>query len=467
MLLQANGRPYEPSDTGLPPVLKSPPSWVPGKFKTVLACEQAANLSLWGQFQYPSWLIEQTLKSPRVRGPFQTRCNGLTGTDIQWLPGRDNAIGRRAALAIVEDWPLIASSATRYQLTQWGLTLGVAFAQKHWYVSPTSGRAIPRLEVWHPQWCLWDWGLNDRRGAYRIWTLDGWEIVPSPALQVPGETPTPSSPYPFADPRRWVVHEPFGTESWRQGLVHAIWASALGWQFADSDMSALCEKQGVGGFKLKYPRTTEAKGPNGEISPTSSLGMLMTALRATGRRPVFPVEQYNAVERLANYDVETFEWSGVGFDIVKGTKESKALDLGVLILGHNTTVSSTTAGASAGANVGNLIRGDLRVGDCWNECATIRQQVLGDWAEHNFGDRCYAPVGIYITDAPMVNQPAAQTLLTFSQAVQILRAQGVPDDAIEQLFSLFQIPVGDGIGPVKQPAAKGAPSSKPAEAMPS
>lgn len=460
MLLAANGRPYdEPEGTGLslPDVRREPPAWQTGQFKTVDECAEAALAAFAGWFQYPSWLIEQTLRSPRARGPVQTRLNGLTGTALQWVPGRDNDIGRRAVKAIEEDWPLIASAAARYQLSQWGLLLGVGFAQKHWYRSPASRRLIPRLEPWHPQWCVWDWSLNNRRGAYRIWTIEGWEVVPSPALQVPGEPFFTTAGYNQSDPRRWVVHEPFGTQSFRQGLIHAVWASALGWQFADDDMSALCERQGLGGFKLKYPKTTEGKGSDGKINPQSSLGQLMRALTTLGRKFVLPVEVYpeGNMQGLASYDVVPFEWSGVGFDIVKGTKESKAQDLAVLILGHNTTVSSTTAGASAGANVGNLIRGDLRLGDVLNEIMTVRQQVLADWAAANFGDPSYAPVAVPINDAPMANEPAARTILSLSQGLDNLRALGVPDETLVRLMSWFQIDVQE-LGPA-QPTTKTAP----------
>lgn len=465
MLLAANGRPYEPESDGfaVPQVRREPPAWQTGEFETVDACAEAAKAAFLGWFQYPSWLIEQTLRSPRARGPMQTRLNGLTGTDLQWAPGRENDIGRRAAKAIVEDWPLIASAAMRYQMSQWGLLLGVGFAQKHWYWEAARKRWIPRLEPWHPQWAVWDWALNDRRGAYRVWTLDGWEVLASPALAVPGEPFVNTAGFHSADPRRWVVHEPFGVQSFRQGLIHALWASALGWQFADDDMSALSERQGLGGFKLKYPKTTDGKGADGRVVATSSLGMLMRALTTLGRKFVLPVEVYPESAQIASYDVEPFEWSGVGFDIVKGTKASKAEDIAVLLLGHNTTVSSTTAGASAGANVGNLIRGDLRLGDVLNEIATVRQQVLADWAAVNFGDPAYAPVAVPINDAPMANEPAARTLLSLSQAAEKFRAIGVPDEAIVRLLSLFQIEVTQ-IGPMpqKQVGAAPAPPKEPA-----
>lgn len=469
MLFAANGRPIESEGGGaglwLPGSMREPPAWQTGEFKTVDACADAAKCAYAGWFQYPSWLTEQTMRTPRARGPMQTRLNGLTGTEIQWTPGRENDIGRRACKAIVEDWPDIASAAARYQLTQWGLLLGVGFAQKHWYWDASKKRRIPRLEVWHPQWAVWDWALNDRRGAYRIWTLDGWQVVPSPALSVPGEVFADTPGYQRADPLRWLVHEPFGTQSFRQGLIHALWASALGWQFADDDMSALCERQGLGGFKLKYPKTTEAKGADGKVSPGSSLGLLMQALQRLGRKFVLPVEVYKERDGLANYDVDPFEWSGVGFDIVKGTKVSKAEDMAVLILGHNTTVSSTTAGASAGANVGNLIRGDLRIGDCFNEATTCRPQLLAEWALLNFGDPAYAPVPVYITDSPLANEPAARTMLSLAQAVEIYRRQGVPDEALVKLLSLFQFDVKT-LGPVVQPAKPTKPAAPAQQGAP-
>jgi len=87
-----------------------------------------------------------------------TRTDGLVGTEIRWEPGQNNTLGRRAARDIVEDWPLIATAATRKQNAVWGWFLGASFLQKHWYASPPSGRVIPRLEVCPPQGAVWAWG---------------------------------------------------------------------------------------------------------------------------------------------------------------------------------------------------------------------------------------------------------------------------------------------------------------------
>jgi len=161
---------------GLPQVKREPPIQIAGPFRTVDDCTGAIDLlKVSGQFMIAAWLVEQILTNSRVRSANQMLFDSLVGTEIRWEVGRKNTDGRRAARDIVEDWPLIVTAATRKQLSRWGVNLGVGFAQKHWYESPTSGRKIPRLENFHPQWAMWDWSLR----AYRIWTLDGWSIKSS------------------------------------------------------------------------------------------------------------------------------------------------------------------------------------------------------------------------------------------------------------------------------------------------
>jgi hypothetical protein len=444
---------------GLSNVRREPPIQIAPDFKTVPDCKAVITTLDYGQFMLASWLIEQMMWNSRVRGVNETRLNGLIGTPIRWRPGRDNARARRAARDIVEDFPLIAAPATRKQIAKWGLNLGVAFAQKHWYRSTSSGREIPRLETYHPQWALFDWALR----AYRIWTLDGWVIVPSPALQVPGEPwqPTYAESSSDADsPRRWVVHEPFGQHSWRDGLVHAAWRPWLGHEYANRDMSRSSEKLGLGIVKLKYPKSIDK----------TALNLLIQKIRTIGSEGVLPVEQYLEESGQASYDVEPFEFSGTGFEMIQGTKESNATDIAVLYLGHNTTAETKGASVGASAQVGNLIRGDIRVGDCENEGATLVGQVLGDWAEVNYGDRGNAPIPDYVTDPPSENQAAALTLFNVSNAIDKLRA-AAPGIDFDELLNRFQVPMIAGGAKVAAPAPAqqqgrqafggGAPASAP------
>lgn len=444
------GTEADPRDV-LPGIRREPPIQIAPTFSKVSDCQAAITFLDYGQFQLASWMIEQQNWSSRFRAVQDTWSAGLIGTPIRWEPGRPNDLARRAARDIVEDWPLIASASMRMQLNRWGLDLGVAFAQKHWYESPSTGRQIPRLETYHPQWALWDWSLR----AYRIWTLDGWAIVPSPALMVPGQDWKPLYPVAAGDPdtlRRWVVHEPYGQHSWRHGKVHASWDPWLRLTFANRDMARHSEKLGLGIVKIKYPRMTDQ----------AALNLLISKLRQLGQEGVIPLEQFESNDGLnkQNYDAEPFEWSGTGWASIAGTREAANSDLSILYLGHNTTTETKGASVGASAQVGNTIRGDIRVGATWAEWNTMELQVIADWAEVNYGDRGVAPIAVYETDPPAENQAAATTAFNIAQAVVQLKQHFTGIDWTE-LLNRFRFPLeNSGVSVVVNPAPP--PGGKPA-----
>lgn len=385
-----------------------------------------------GYFQLSSFLIEQILQNPRVRGIVGTREAGLVGTAIRWEPSKQNDAARRAARAIEEDWPLIISTPTRKQLHEWGLLLGVGFAQKHWYQSRTTGRAIPRVEVYHPSWTAWNWGPR----LYQVWTQEGIQWVPSPSLLLPGQrwpalTPDiAASGQRAASPWQWVVHEPFGQHSWRRGLLHAVWSPWLAHEWARRDMARAAEKLGLAGIKVKYPKVSKEE---------PSLKAFLLALQNLNSEGIIPLEQR---EDGLNYDAEVFEYGGVGYDIIHRTKDSNAIDLAVLLLGHNLT-TEIKGGSYAAANIGDLIRGDIKAEDAAAEWSTMDQQVIGDWAEVNFGDRELAPRAVYETDPPALNMTAAQTLSFVAQAITTL-SKVAPWIDYEALCTRFRIPMVPG-----------------------
>lgn len=451
-LVDQFGHPTTQPSNDLPAVKREPPITIAPDFKTVQDCKDAVTALDFGQFMVSTWLIEQMFWQPRVRGVTNTREDGLVGTPIRWEAANPNGKGandtaRRAARDIVVDWPLIASAPVRKQLFEWGLYLGAGFAQKHWYESPSTGRWIPRLEVYHPQWCIWDWFMR----AYRVWTLDGWAIVPSPSLMVPGQAWQPM--YPVGQTttdkpdtlRRWVVHEPFGQHSWRRGMVHSVWDPWLGLVKANRNLHRSSEKMGVGIAKASYPKSTEK----------ASFNLFLSYLRSMGSEGVIPVEQWEdeVGGGVKGYDVQPFEWTQTGADIITRDREACLADIAVLVLGHNTTAETKGASVGASAQVGNLIRGDIRVGDTLTEFATYYPQVIRDWAEVNYGDPALAPIPVYVTDPPSENQAAAQTLLWFSQALATLR-QNAPGTDWSELFNRFLVPAGPSGPGVLPPEAK-------------
>src|SRR5579864_4140746 len=191
-ILDASGRPYQSAPGGFPSVHRSPaPISIAGRLKVKEQFQAVVALHYYGFFQNSAWLASQMMTASPVASGFQTRCAALTGAKMQFLPGRNNDRGRRAARDCEEeDWNLMAPATARAQMHRGGLISGVQLAQRHWYTSPSSGRAIPRIEPYHNMWVQWDWTLQ----AYRVFTwLDGWRIVPSPALMAPGEKWSPRS----------------------------------------------------------------------------------------------------------------------------------------------------------------------------------------------------------------------------------------------------------------------------------
>ena len=411
-ILAWTGRPFEKeTPEGLPRIHREPPLQLFGKLTTKAQFENVVAAHDYGYFQVSAYLMRQMIRCGRVAQCIQTRSTALTGTPIQWLLGKNNDKGRRAVVDIETDWPLIASPAARAQLSTWGWFMGVSMAQKHWYVAPTTGRSIPRIEPYNPMWTNWDWSVY----AYRVWTWnDGIRIVPSPSLQVPGEPwqPAPGlSNYGADDPRLWVVHEPYGVNSWANDLnfIHSLWEDYFGYALANNDMNRVCEKQGRGQMVLKYPKSTDDKG-------NTTRDALIEALLNVGSEGIFPLEQYGRdVEGDTHgYELEPFAWPATGYDIVSGTKQSNGDAIAGRITGHNTSGETKGAtGTQGGAQTGNLIRGDIRVDDCGNEKHTIEQQVLRDWAEANYGDPDLAPVMVYAVGSTLPRSSASPTISAF------------------------------------------------------
>jgi hypothetical protein len=449
-ILAWTGRPVEPAEEtpeGLPSLRRENAIVVATDYSTVPQVKAiAAALSL-GFIQLGAWLIDQMLWNMRLRGIVETRLNGVIAAKVRWEPAKQNDKARRAAADIEEDWPKIAPAPARKQLHRWGLLLGVGFAQKHWYVSPTSKRAIPRLEVMHPQWAQWNWALS----AYQISTLDGMALVASPSLTVPGQKLAEG----IDDPRRWVVHEPYGKHSWREGLFMALWNTWLGHNWADRDMSRASEKLGLALLKAIMPQGVDEDASQ----------KFVRAIQRLNSEPVVPCVNLGKDDRgdERKYDLVPIEFGGVGFDMIERTKGSKATDMAVGILGHNTTAETKGAtGMQGGAQVGDLIRGDVRSFDADAEKNTIERQVVEDWAEANYGDREVAPRMVAETDPPAINVAGAQVLNTVAQAIQVLR-QWAPGVDFDQLLGRFRVPLQPGGAGEPIPGAQHTP---PAQQLP-
>jgi hypothetical protein len=370
-----------------------------------------------GSFRRPAIMAERMLWNPRLRAAIDTRLAGHIATQIRWEPVRENSAGRRAARDMREDWPFMAPSPQRKQQAKWGLLLGLALAQRQPFDSPTSGRRLFRMRPYWPGWSYWQWYQD----VYKIQVRGGGLVdVPSPSDTL-GTTAG-----------AWIVHEPFGEHSWREGLMHALWRIWWGHDLAFRDMNRASEKYGIGSIKMKYPSGREADADK-----------LRTGVRGAGSEAVVPLPQYPDQGEHAGFDLTPLEFSGgAGFEIIERTLNAAAISMAIVLLGHNLT-TEVKGGSYAAADIGNDIRIDKKVDDTDAEWATLRPQLAQPWALENYGDPEVAPRAIHVTDPPAVNKAMADTYAQLGIAIRELSIlTGVDTDALCERFQLPMKPPG-------------------------
>ena len=395
-----------------------------------------------GVFRVPALLVERMLMNPRLRAVVETRLGGLISTEIEWQPSKENRDGRRAAREFAEDWPLIAPAPMRKQMAKWGLFLGFALGQRDWSLSPATKRLVPKLRPYWPGFAYWYWAQQ----SYRIFTwTKGMKMVGSPAIdrriveQVAFSYGVAQSVDASSSP--WVISEPFGVNSYREGLVHAAWRPWLGHDWAMRDQARASEKHGVGVMKFLMPRGTgdQWKAANARF---------ITAARSMGSEGVIPLEQDDEGRKQ---DVEAFEFNGQGFQAISDTMNANAVALAILFLGHNLT-TEIKGGSYAAAGVADYIRDDKKHEDGEIEWAYAGPQLAEAWALENYGDASLAPKAKYVTDSLTINLQRAQMANFVAMATSYLRAN-VPEADLPGLLDQFRIPLRPEGATVAMPAA--------------
>lgn len=438
-----------PSQSETPHIYVEPPVPTTTEFSTVDYVREVIGQLDMGQFRTPALLLERMLWNPRLRAVVETRLAGLISTEIRFEPARANRDCRRAAKELTEDWKYIASSPMRKQMWLSSIFLGFGLAQRVPDVAP-SGRTIFKLRPYWAGFASWYWA----RQAYRIITFDsGVTESPSPSVDrkaIDAYAPSPSIDHiPPAEEQPWVIAEPFGVNSFRNGLIHAAWRPWLGHEWATRDQARSSEKHGIGIIKAMYPR-----GSGDEHK--AALAAWIKGLRTMGSEGAIPCEDRGEGE--GKFDAVPFEYNGAGFQAISDTMGANAVALAILLLGHNLTTEIKGGGSYAAAGVADYIRDDKKFEDGDGEYSYAGPQLVVPWAVANYGDPSLAPIAHYVTDSPAVNLQRAQMIFQLGMASAQLR-QNVPKVDLEQLAEEFRLPLlAEG---VQVPVAAPLPGTTP------
>lgn len=437
-----------------PRVYVEPPVPIATEFATVNHVRSVIAQHDTGNFRQSALLAERMLWNSRFRAVLGTRISGLLSAEIKFEPARENRDARRAAREFGEDWAAMVTAPARRQYRKWSLLMGVAFGQRAIGSSLANGRQLYVLRPYWPGFASWRWAS----GGYVIQTHDAGVVdTPSPGLK-DVEAPSPGMAglvNPSEQP--WVIDEPNGANSWRDGIIHAAWRAWFGHEFAHRDQARASEKHGVGIVKAKFPR---GQGDQHK----AAVEKWVRDTRVMGSEGVIPLEQRGRGENgdEPNFDVEPFEFNGSGFQAIADTMNSNAVALAILLLGHNLTTEIKGGGSYAAAGVGEYIRDDIKHEDAATEWACFGPQIARPYCLLNYGDPEIAPRARYITDSTAVNKTIAQMMLAIGQAIQVLRAN-VPNFDVKAFCEQWRIPLlpaGAVQVPLPQPTTQ-PPAPKP------
>lgn len=407
-------------------VYSEPPIPTSTEFSTVDHVRSVLASHRQGVFRQSSLLFERMLENARFRSVFNTRLSGFVSAEVKFEAARENRDARRAAREFAEDWPAMLSTPTRKQIRKWAIGLGVSFSQRALELAP-SGRHVFRVRPYWPGFASWYWAEN----GYRIATHDAGVVdAASPGLK-DVRAPSPISTglvQPSEQP--WIIDEPFGANSWREGLITAAWRPWLGHEWSSRDQARASEKHGIGIIKAKYPR-----GSGTEHKAALQLWLAGLRLGAEGN---IPCEQRG--DEAGNFDVEPFEFNGSGFQAISDTMNANAVALAILLLGHNLTTEIKGGGSYAAAGVGEYIRDDIKHDDAAGEWATFGPQLARPYCLLNYQDPELVPRARYITDSAAVNRSMAQMFQAIAAAIQVLRLN-VPTFDVDAFCEQWNIPL--------------------------
>lgn len=364
-----------------------------------------------GDLRYAAEFCDALFGDDRASAVLQTRAMallGLTPTFEASLAG-DGRKRSRAARAIEaeEDWWTIAPTPTLAAVMKWGIVLGLGLCSKRWV--ERKGRDLPTMAVWHPSLVRYD----DTTQRWTTTTRDGEETIAGAAGR--------------GTLNRWALFLPYGPH---RPWMHGMWRGAARWwllkQYAIDDWG-------------RHSETAATKVASRRIDPGMIEGSTKEARRELAN-DIYQAGKDAVIVLPDGFDLKLVEATANTRDIYEAQVNAANLAFGIQALGHNLTSEVSGAGSFAAGKIGDSVRQDYRRFDNDVVGAFAHDEVLGDWAGHNFGDRELALWPTYPVEPPRNQQVEATTLSQVAQAISTLQNASAPID-VRALLERFDVPL--------------------------
>lgn len=385
-----------------------------------------------GQFMMSADLCDVMSRDDRCAAVERTRIQGLLGLDLDFESKGKGAkrTKDRVARDAKESWMQMLSPAQAYLWVKWGLWLGIGIGQNVVDTTSVPGKWLPRVRVWHPRFCRFDWTSR----TYKLQTETGEvDLLP--------------------DDPQWCLFLPYGYErGWMGGMVRNL---AGAWNFRQWTLRDWGRWSEVHGQPIKLaitPENADAEDKerwHREVSSPRSESTYRAVQGGDGR----------------NFDIQFREPIARSFDSFNMQMQEANGDIAICVLGHNLT-TEVKGGSFAAARVGDEVRTDIRAWDALVVQQAMRDGILKRWAKWNYGDPELAPYPCYNVEPARDLKNAADTLVSLATGITQLRNAGANPD-VEELLAEFSVP---NLGPLddeelleqqKQKAAMAPPALAP------
>lgn len=357
-------------------------------------------------------LCKEMMADDRVRRSLTVRARGILALPFAWEEG---AGGKRAALnakrklEIDEDWYAMAPASAVGDLQEWGILLGVGFAQKVWGPAPASQRHVPKLDTWNPRSFRYD-------TTRRMWVVRTADL---------SEVDVTSD--------RFVMHAPFGRKT---PGVRGVWRAVARWwllkQYAQADFMKLGQSA----------RGQTVVTPPPPMAPGQATAGQTEDIEAARRRRVALAREINSMveQRLivlpTGYDIKLVQQSATTHEVYVSQIELANAGIAQAICGQNLSSEVSGNGSYAAATVHREVELTMIRGDASALADTLHDQLLVDWADQNLREgAAAAPWPLWDTKPPKDQAQFADTLTKNAEAITkwnvLLAPRGEEVDVIE------------------------------------
>lgn len=375
-----------------------------------------------GQLNMAAQVVDAMLRDDRIAGCLEQRCQALPSLPLSSEPRtrsgvEPTAVQRAIAQQVAMDWESFVPDAAATELQQWGVMLGVGFAQVIW----TSWEK-PVLEVWHPRHFFWRW---DTRSFWVATDGDGMQEV------IPGGG-------------QWVVYAPHGlARAWMRGSIRSLYVPWLLRQWAMRDWGRWSEVYGSPFKKAKTPAAADEADKE----------RFLREVQAMGSDTVVRIPQ--SPDPTQVYDVELVEATSTGSDGFDRLLTKCETAIAIRLLGQNLS-TEVQSGALASTRVHDAIKDDLIEADSDRLGACLTEQLLRPWAVYNHGSAELAPAVRWVVKPPENKAETGNAMKAVGEGLSSLQRAGAKPDT-DAILEKLAIPV---TGPAEEPEPEEPKESK-------